>query len=399
MLPQPWDPAIRSDPHSYWNALRETEPVAPRVGPVTGNTFWILTRHEDCVTAIRSHNLGKEPDKHLDPTLIADFGDQGPFEVLGRNMLFLDPPDHTRLRSLVREGFSNRAVETLAPRIEAIVDDLVDRIGDRPDFDLIADFALPLPVTVIAEMLGIPASDQHRFRDWTDHFLGRAGNPEESMTAAMEFIQYLNDLADTRRSEPQNDLISFLLHAEADGERLDHQEFLAMIFLLLIAGHETTVNLIGNGTLELMRNQREFTRLLDGGVTVESATEELLRFHGPVESTTIRWAYDDVEIGGVDLQAGSLVIPILMGANRDPAVFDAPDTLDLGRNPNRHIAFGSGIHLCLGAPLARREAHIAFGALRDRIGRLELDMAESELQWTEGFFLRGARSIEVRRCA
>jgi cytochrome P450 PksS len=343
--------------------------------------------------------LGKEPDKHLDPTLIADFGDQGPFEVLGRNMLFLDPPDHTRLRSLVREGFSNRAVETLAPRIEAIVDDLVDRIGDRPDFDLIADFALPLPVTVIAEMLGIPASDQHRFRDWTDHFLGRVGNPEESMTAAMEFIQYLNDFADTRRSEPQNDLISFLLHAEADGERLDHQEFLAMIFLLLIAGHETTVNLIGNGTLELMRNQREFTRLLDGGVTVESATEELLRFHGPVESTTIRWAYDDVEIGGVDLQAGSLVIPILMGANRDPAVFDAPDTLDLGRSPNRHIAFGSGIHLCLGAPLARREAHLAFGALRDRLGRLELDMEESELQWTEGFFLRGARSIEVRRCA
>jgi cytochrome P450 len=351
------------------------------------------------VTALRSHTLGKEPDKHLDPTLIADFGDQGPFEVLGRNMLFLDPPDHTRLRSLVREGFSNRAVETLAPRIAAIVDELVDRIGDRPDFDLIADFALPLPVTVIAEMLGIPSADQHRFRDWTDHFLGRVGNPEESMTAAMEFIQYLNDLAEARRTDPRDDLISFLLHAEEDGERLDHQEFLAMIFLLLIAGHETTVNLIGNGTLELIRHQGEFTRLLDGEVTVESATEELLRFHGPVESTTIRWAYDDVEIGGVDLQAGSLVIPILMGANRDPEVFDDPDMLDLGRSPNRHLAFGSGIHLCLGAPLARREAHLAFGALRDRLGRLELDMEESELQWTEGFFLRGARTIEVRRCA
>jgi len=252
-------------------------------------------------------------------------------------------------------------------------------------------------VIVIAEMLGVPAADQSRFRAWTDLFLGRKGTEEESMTAGMEFIQYLNDLAEVRRSDPRDDMISFLLHAEEDGERLDHQEFLAMVFLLLVAGHETTVNLIGNGVLEMMRNQDQFSRLLDNGVSVESTTEELLRFHGPVESSTIRWAYDEIEVGGSTLHPGDIVVPILMGANRDPAVFDEPDVLDLGREPNRHIAFGSGIHLCLGAPLARREAHIAFGAIRDRLGRLELDMQPEDLDWTPGFFLRGARSIHVRR--
>lgn len=396
---EPWDPAIRFDPHSYWSELREVEPVAPRVGPVTGNTFWLLTRYDDCVKALRSQVLGKEPEKHLDPELVANFGNQGPFEVLGKNMLFADPPDHTRLRGLVRDGFSNRTVEGLVPRIQAIVDELIDRIGDAPSFDLIEAFALPLPVIVIAELLGIPATDHSRFRTWTDAFLGRVGTEEDSMNAGMEFIQYLNDLADQRRAEPADDMISFLVHAEADGERLDHQEFLAMVFLLLIAGHETTVNLIGNGVFELTRDQSEFTRLLDGAVSVESATEELLRFHGPVESTPMRWAYEEVEIGGVVLPPGALVLPILMGANRDPAVFDNPDRLDLGRTPNRHIAFGSGIHLCLGAPLARREAHVAFAGLRDRIGRVELDVAPAELEWTQGFFLRGARSMRVRRAS
>lgn len=399
MLAEPWDPAIRSDPHSYWNALREFEPVAPRIGPVTGQTFWILTRYEDCVAVLRSHTAGKQPELHLDPSQLFDFGEQGPFEVLGRNMLFLDPPDHTRLRGLVRGGFSNRTVEALVPRIEAIVAELLDCLEGRESFDLIESLALPLPVIVIAELLGIPESDHRRFRSWTDAFLGRGTTMDESMAAGMEFIQYLNDLAEERRRDPQDDMISFLLHAEEDGERLDHQEFLAMVFLLLIAGHETTVNLIGNGVLELIRHQGEYTRLLEGEVTVESAVEELLRFHGPVESTTLRWGYEPLVVGDVTIPAGAPIVPILMAANRDPAVFDEPNRLDLGREPNRHIAFGTGIHLCLGAPLARREAQVAFTALRDRVGRLELDMDPPDLAWSEGFFLRGARSIHVRRAA
>ena len=399
MLPDPWDPVIRHDPHSYWNDLRATEPVAPRVGPVTGNTFWLLSRYEDCVAALRTPLLGKEPEKHLDPSLVVDTANLGAFEILGRNMLFVDPPDHTRLRSLVRDGFSNRTVEGLVPRITEIVDRLIDGIDGAPAFDLIDAFALPLPITVIAELLGVPVEDQGRFREWTNATLGRVATVEESMTAGLEFIGYLNDLADARRGDPRDDMVSFLIHAESDGQRLDHQEFLAMIFLLLVAGHETTVNLIGNGMLELIRSPREFDRLLAGEVGVESATEELLRFHGPVESTTLRWAYDEVEIGGHALHPGDLVVPILMAANRDPDVFENPDVLDLGRSPNRHIAFGSGIHLCLGAPLARKETHIALAGLRERVGRLDLDMDVADLEWNEGFFLRGARSMRVRRVA
>ena len=393
----PWDPANRADPHAYWNDLRETEPIAGRHGPVTGNRFWLLTAYEDCVTALRSPVLGKEPEKHLPADVIGDVGDQGPFDVLGKNMLFVDPPDHTRLRGLVRGGFSNRTVAELEPRISEIVDGLLDDIDLDEPFDLIECFALPLPVTVIAEMLGIPEPDRPRFRAWSQAIVGNLGSMEEAMTAGMEFIQYLNEMAELRRADPRDDMISYLVHVEEDGNRLDHQEYLAMVFLLLVAGHETTVNLIGNGVLELIRHQDEFTRLLDGSVSAESTTEEVLRYHGPVESTTLRWAYEDVEIGGTTLASGDLVVPILFGANRDPAVFDDPDRFDVGRGSTRHLAFGSGIHLCLGAPLARKEGHVAFDALAARIGRLELAMDEADIEWPTGFFLRGARRLDVRR--
>ena len=392
----PWDPAIRHDPHTFWSRLRNEAPVVSAVGPVTGNTFWFLTRYDDVDAALRSSLLGKEPEKHLAPELVPDFGEQGPFEVLGKNMLFVDPPDHTRLRALVRAGFSTRAIEGLAESIESIARDLLTEVEGREEFDLIEDYALPLPVTVIAEMLGIPVEDQDRFRAWTAAVLGRTGSQEDALAAGMEFIAYLNDIADTRRADPQDDLISLLLHAEDEGDRLSHQEFLAMVFLLLIAGHETTVNLIGNGALELMRHPGEFQKLLEHPELAESAVEEMLRFHGPVESTTLRWAFEEIEVGGHAFQPGDLVVPILMSANRDPSQFDDPDTFDIGRTPNRHIAFGSGIHRCLGAPLARTEGQIAFRLLSE-LGRLELAIEERDLVWTEGFFLRGADSLPVRR--
>ncbi len=394
----PWDPEIRHDPHTFWNTVRDTSEIPSATGPVTGNTFWFLTRYEDVDAALRSPVLGKEPEKHLSPELVPDFGEQGPFEVLGRNMLFVDPPDHTRLRALVRSGFSTRAIDGLAESIEAIALELLEGLEHRDEFDLIADFALPLPVTVIAAMLGIPVEDQDRFRGWTAAVLGRTGSREDALTGGMEFIAYLNDIADTRRADPQDDMISLLLHAEDQGDRLSHQEFLAMVFLLLIAGHETTVNLIGNGALELVRHPDEARKLRSDLELVESAVEEMLRFHGPVESTTLRWAFEDVEIGGHRFEPGDLVVPILMSANRDPAQFGNPDTFDLARGSTRHIAFGSGIHRCLGAPLARKEGQIAFRLL-SRLGGLELTVAERELRWTEGFFLRGADSLPVRLVA
>ena len=213
----PWSPEVRADPHSFWSRLRDVDPVHRAVGPVTGRTFWFVTRYEDCVAALRHPDLGKEYDKHLDPDQIAaQPDDQGPFRVLGRSMLFLDPPDHSRLRALVRPAFGPRAMARLEARVEGIAADLVSSLDGS--FDLIASFALPLPVTVIAELLGIPAADHARFRGWTDAVLGRTGSGAEeamaaAMTAGMEFIEYLDDLAARRRAEPGDDLISHLLHA------------------------------------------------------------------------------------------------------------------------------------------------------------------------------------------
>lgn len=396
---EPWDRSLRSDPHTFWNHWRDQAGVMSAVGPQTGRSFQFVMAHSDVVAALRSPTIGKEPERHL-PDVETDFAMEGPFAVLGKNMLFVDPPDHTRLRRLVRDGFSNRAMDALEPRITQIAQSLAEQISARDEFDLISEFALPLPVTVIAEMLGVPLADQDRFRSWTQAILGRGVDSEEQvMLAGMEFVNYLNDLANDRRAEPTDDLTSYLLHTSEDGDSLSHEEFLAMVFLLLVAGHETTVNLIGNGVVELASHPDQYSRLLDDPGLIPSAVEEILRFHGPVETATLRWAYETQSIGDTELTAGDLVIAVLMAANRDPLVFDDPDRFDIGRNPKGHVAFGSGIHHCLGAPLARREAVIAFEVLAKQIGRLELTVNRDELPWTSEIFLRGSSSIPVRHVA
>lgn len=392
----PWDPVHRADPHGFWNAAREGLGLPSAVGPLSGRRIWFPLRYDDAVSALKDPRLGKEPEKHLPPELVPeDMAGAGPFEVLGRNMLFVDPPDHTRLRRLVREPFSNRAIRALESRIRTIAAELLDTVDD--EFDMISDFALPLPVRVIAELLGVPAADQDRFRAWTQAILGRGVSFEGSMTAGMEFVQYLNELAEARRAHPGDDLVSYLLTVEEEGERLDHQEFLAMVFLLLVAGHETTVNLIGNGTYELARHQDQADLFASHPAGLaESAVEELVRFHGPVESATIRFAYADLELGGARISMGDPVVVMLMAANRDPRQFPDPNRLDLGRSPNRHVGFGAGIHLCLGAPLARLEAAVAFDELFRRFPRFfELAIEPWEIRWTPDFFLRGAAALPV----
>jgi cytochrome P450 len=396
---EPWDRSIRSDPHTFWSHWRDQAGTMAAIGPQTGRTFQFVMAHADVVSALRSPTIGKEPERHL-PDVETDFAMEGPFAVLGRNMLFVDPPDHTRLRRLVRDGFSNRAMAALEPRIAQITENLIDRIRGKDEFDLISEFALPLPVTVIAEMLGVPLSDQDRFRSWTQAILGRGVDSEDQIVlAGMEFVNYLNDLAAERRANPTDDLTSYLLHTSEDGDSLSHEEFLAMVFLLLVAGHETTVNLIGNGVVELSSHPDEYARLLDDPGLIPSAVEEILRFHGPVETATLRWAYEPQMFGDTQLAAGDLVIAVLMAANRDPSVFEDPDRFDVARNPKGHVAFGSGIHHCLGAPLARREAVIAFEVLAKQIGRLELAVDRDDLPWTNEIFLRGASSIVVRRAS
>jgi cytochrome P450 PksS len=211
----------------------------------------------------------------------------------------------------------------------------------------------------------------------------------------MEFIGYLNDAIESRRQEPRDDLLTALINAEEEGDRLDHTELLAMVFLLLVAGHETTVNLIGNGMLALLRNPDQLDRLRAAPEAMPGAVEELLRYEGPVGVATSRWAFEDVEYGDAVIPGGEIVIPVLLAANRDPAVFEESDRLDVGRDPNRHIAFGSGIHLCLGAPLARLEGRIAFTALLDRYAQMQLAATAEELSWNDDFFLRGLRSLPL----
>lgn len=393
----PWDRSHLPNPHALYRAMRAEAPVWRGVGPVTGRPIWFFTRYDDCVAALRDPRLGKDIEKHLDPDQVAEERDleAGPLAPLGRNMLFVDPPDHTRLRRLVAKEFTPRAIGGLEERIRAIAADLLDGLAGRDRIDLIADFAHPLPVTVISEMLGVPIADRERFRRWVDIVLRGPIGSDEQTIAGMEFIAYLNDAIESRRTTPRHDLLTALIHAEEEGDRLDHTELLAMVFLLLVAGHETTVNLVGNGTLALLRNPGELARLRAEPSLMPTAVEELLRFEGPVGVATSRWAFEDLVYGGVTIPRGEIVIPVLLAANRDPAVFPDPDRLDVSRNPNRHIAFGTGIHLCLGAPLARLEGVIAFSALLDRFEAMELAVPVGELEWNEDFFLRGIRSLPL----
>lgn len=391
----PWDPQHRADPHRFWNEVRTAAPVAPFVGPESGVTFWFATTHEACLEVFRHERIGHRPELHLPPERLPweVLPHDDPLAMLGRNMLFVDPPDHTRLRRLAAGSFRRSVIARLEPRVEAVTSELLDAIDPSAPFDLVAGLAEPLPVTIIAELLGVPRADQDRFRAWTRAILSPSF--QQAQLGAMEFIGYLNDLADARRTDPRDDLVTELVRVGEDGDRLDHTEFLAMVFLLLVAGHETTVNLIGNGTVALSDNGAERERWAGTPGLGPTAVEELIRFCGPVETATMRYAYDDLTIAGAEIAAGSPVIPVLYAANRDPARFEAPDRLDLGRDPNPHLGFGFGIHHCLGAPLARLEATIAFRQLLERFPHLEVVTPRDAIEWPDGFFLRGPRRLDV----
>lgn len=389
----PWDHSYRHDPKPFYKELRETAPVYRGIGPQTRRSFWFLTRYDDVVDSLRNPLLGREVGK-----LPADVRHQHEFEVdetlqmVNRHVLNLDPPDHTRLRRLVSHAFTSKRIQDLEPRIRDLTATLLDDLGEGDD--LIGKLALPVPVTVIAELLGVPIDDQMHFRRLVDRML-RSPSEEDSMSASLEFLQYMNEAIEQRRAEPGDDLLSALLHLEDDGDTLDHSELLSMVQLLLIAGHETTVNLIGNGTIELMRHPSEKARLIEDRELLPSAIEEMLRFNGPVETPFPRFAYEDLEIGGVEIPQGDVVIPVLMAANNDPAQFPEPERFDIARDPNRHVAFGSGIHYCLGAPLARLEATIVFDSLLDRFPEIDFAVDDADLQWNEGFFLRGVKHLPV----
>jgi len=389
----PMDPEFLADPYPTYRRLRTEDPV--HHSPLD---FWVLTRYEDVVAVLRDPRFIKEP---LVAFVAARFGAAVPPGV-GVSMLDRDPPDHTRLRSLVSKAFTPRVVEGLRPRIQEIVDSLITRAEAVGSMDLIEELAYPLPVNVICEMLGVPVEDHERFKGWSldiarglDSILlpPESEVPRRSGAARHAMTDYFRGLVAERRASPRGDLLSALIAAEEAGDKLSEDELLATCILLLIAGHETTVNLIGNGTLALLRHPGELRRLRETPGLIASAVEELLRYDGPVQRTA-RIPSTDVTIGGRTIGKGEMVMPFIGAADRDPAQFADPDRLDLARADNRHIAFGWGMHFCLGAPLARVEGQIAIDALVRRLPKLELVTDEPE--YRQSLTLRGLKTLPVR---
>jgi cytochrome P450 len=318
-------------------------------------------------------------------------------ESLSPSMLRTDPPDHTRLRGLVSKAFTPRTIETLRPRIEAIVSEQLDAVADAGHMDVIRELAYPLPVIVIAEMLGIPAVDREQFKRWSDEAVASFGVTRisdfvRSRNAFKELQAYFARVAEERRREPREDLLSALLAAEQEGEKLTLQEVFETCILLLVAGNETTTNLIGNGLLALLRHPEQLELLRKDPSLIAGAVEELLRYDSPVQATS-RFVLEDVALNGNVVQAGQQVIALLGAANRDPEHFEDPDRLDVTRADNQHLSLSQGIHYCLGAPLARLESQVAFLALLERFPNLRL--AIDTPQWGDNLILRGLKSLPV----
>lgn len=391
------EPATRADPYPTYARLREMGRLVPTV---YGSL--IVTRHADVFSLLRDARFSsnvRHQAGHDQFVVLAEQLGLGDLQALfERVMLFADPPDHTRLRRIVSKAFTARAVEDMRPRIAAIVDRLLDRVAPDGGTELVAALAFPLPVTVISEMLGVPTGDHELLRSWTAEMV-KALDPADDMSvffpaaeAVRAMREYFDELVSERRRSPGDDLLSALIVAEDEGDRLTHDELLDTTILLFGAGHETTVNLISGGVLNLLRHPDELRRLRDRPLLIGPAVEELLRFGPPVQLVT-RIATVGAELAGAWVEQGTQLLPLIAAANRDPEVFADPDRLDIDRSDNRHVSFGGGMHLCLGAPLARIEAQEAIGRLVQRFPMLSL--ATDDIEWRATSTLRGPARLPL----
>ncbi len=395
-------PAFKADPYPFYAHLRDEAPVW-RTTLRDRRTAWLVTRYEDVTRVLKDDTFAKDRLNAMDQEQRAKTPWMPGFlKPLERNMLDLDDPDHARLRALVSKAFTPRLIERLRGRIEALCEELLDameRKGERRSgAELVTDYALPLPATVIAELLGVPAEDHAKFHRWSNRLVSVSSGRDmlRALPAALSFVRYLRKLVERRRADPQDDLITALIRAEEAGDKFSEDELLAMTFLLLVAGHETTVNLIASGTFALLEFPEQMEELKRDPLLVKSAIEELLRYTSPVEMATERYAREDVEIEGTTIPRGELVLAVLGSANRDGRHFEDPDILDLARDPNRHLAFGrGGAHHCLGAPLARMEGQIAISAFLRRFPKARLAVAPELLRWRRGLFLRGLQRLPL----
>jgi cytochrome P450 PksS len=389
---------FKANPFPYYAQLRAEKPVH-RMFLATKEYAWLVTRYDDVVTVLKDERFAKDPANALTPAQIgAQRWFRKVFKSLGRNMLNLDPPDHTRLRALVHKAFTPPLIEQMRVRVQRLTEDLLDAVQSRGSMDLIGDYALPLPTTIIAEMMGIPVEDRHSFHHRSNAVMAAAASSWAMVKAvphAWAFIRYLRKVIQKRRANPGDDLISALIQAREAGDTMSDDELLAMVMLLLVAGHETTVNLIGNGVLALLEHPDQLARLRNDPTLIKPAVEEILRYTNPVDMSTERFAREDVSLGDVTIPRGEMVFAVLGSANRDERHFPNPDALDITREPNKHLAFGLGAHFCLGASLARLEGQIAIGTLLRRCPDLRLAVTPNQLRWRRGLLLRGLQALPL----
>jgi hypothetical protein len=386
---------VRANPHPFYHHLRATAPILE----VPSMRELILTRREDCETILRDARFSSNPTHAANdlPLEQRSFREQLAEGTDVNTLLFLDPPDHTRIRGLVSKAFTPRTIERTRPRIVEITNGILDEAAERGSLDVVSDLGFVLPVTVICEMLGVPAEDRDQFGPWSsdasrllDGDLDEA-TMQRGLLAFMYLLNYINELFDQRRAKPTDDLISALLAAEEAGDKLSEEELRSIVILLFVAGHETTMNLIGNGMWALLQHRDQLIRLRDDPSLIGTCIEELLRFDGPVHVTG-RTATCDLEVGGRTVPKGQVLVALLAAANRDPAAYPDPDSLDIGRANAPHLTFSHGIHYCLGAALARAEGQIAIGSLVERFPAIE---ATTTPVYRDHFVLRGLTALPV----
>jgi cytochrome P450 PksS len=385
------DPRFKANPYPFYARLRAEAPLYRLTLPFWGAAC-LVTRYDDVLMVLKDERFANDWSPRM-PWLLLRFA-----RPLTRGMLNRDPPDHTRLRNLVQKAFTARLVERLRERVQGVCDELLDAAAARGQMELVGGFALPLPITIIGDLLGISARDRLRFHAWSRSMVGVSRSTEalRALPRIWALFRLLRRLFAQRRADPRDDLVTALVQAEDSGDRLSGEELLSMVILLLIAGYETTTNLIAGGALALIQHPQQQDRLRREPALAESAVEELLRYTSPLEIGSVRMAREEVAFGSVTVAPGELVAAVLGSANRDERQFTDPEVLDLARDPNRHLAFGQGPHFCLGAPLARLEGRIALSTLVRRFPDLRLAEPAESLRWRKSPVLRGLEALPVR---